>query len=177
MAGKHDEQPRDPDVQTTIYICTKYVNIYFPSYFYLPASGHAVVTGVVPSPPRLLISLLIAHRVRQSHCSWIFHRVLLTHALALSASQLVHKKKSPRIYTSMHSGGFEHTKLIYTRLRDNLIRHRGERIIYSTPDTSFEWSIMESLFSFLLSAVSAPRQQITNSPCPRKLVHIMASLD
>ena len=56
-----------------------------------------------------------------------FHRVLLTHGLALSASQFVHKKKSPRIYTSMHSGGFELTTLTYTRLEDILICHRGDR--------------------------------------------------
>ena len=55
----------------------------------------------------------IAHRVQQSHCSSNFHRVLLTHALALSASQFEHKKKSPRIYTSMHSAGLELTKLTY----------------------------------------------------------------
>ena len=61
-----------------------------------------------------------------------FHRELLTHALALSAIQFVHKKKSPRIYTSMHSGGFELTKLAYTRLEDNLIRHRGDRLYYTT---------------------------------------------
>ena len=36
----------------------------------------------------------------------------------------------------MHSGGFELTKLIYTRLEDNLIRHRGGRL--SMPDVS--WS-------------------------------------
>ena len=29
----------------------------------------------------------------------------------------------------MHSGGFELTKLTYTRLEDNLIRHRGNRIL------------------------------------------------
>ena len=56
-----------------------------------------------------------------THCSSIFHRVLLTHALALSASQFVHKKKSPRMY-----GGLELTKLTYTRLEDNLIGHRGD---------------------------------------------------
>ena len=89
-----------------------------------------MVTGVVPSPPRFLRSIFIAHRVQQSHCSSIFHRVLLTHALALSASQFVRKKKSPRIYTSMHSGGFELTKLTYTRLEDILIRHRGDRLYY-----------------------------------------------
>ena len=45
-----------------------------------------MVTSVVPSPPRFLPSICIAHRGQQSHCSSIFHRVLLTHALALSAS-------------------------------------------------------------------------------------------
>ena len=70
-------------------------------------------------------SCLIAHRVKQSHCS-IFDRVLLTHALALFASQFVHKK-SQRVYTSMHSAGLELTKLTYTSLEDNLIRHRGDR--------------------------------------------------
>ena len=69
----------------------------------------------------------VAHSVQQSHCSSIVHRMLLTHALALSASQFVHKKKSQRIYTSVHSAGLELTKLTYTRLEDNLIRHRGDR--------------------------------------------------
>ena len=79
-----------------------------------------------------LRSIFIPHRVaiQQSHCSSIFHRVLLTHALAFSASQLVPKKKSPRI---MHSGGFELTQLTYTRLEDNLIRHRGDRPAYVPP--------------------------------------------
>ena len=74
---------------------------FFLEHFYIPASGQAVVTGVVPSPPRFLPSIFIAHRVQQSHCSSNFHRVLLTHALALSASQIVHKKKSSPIYTSL----------------------------------------------------------------------------
>ena len=82
-------------------------------------------------PPGSSPSIFIAHKVQQPHCSSIFHRVLLTHALALSASPFVHKKKSPRIYTSMHSGGFERTKLTYTRLEDNLIRHRGDLKTFS----------------------------------------------
>ena len=86
-----------------------------------------MVAGVVPSFPRFFPSIFIAHRVQQSHCSSIFHRELLTHAPALSASQFVHKKKSQRFYTSMHSAGLELTKLTYTRLEDNLIRHRGDR--------------------------------------------------
>ena len=96
----------------------EFFRFFFSHYFYFPASsGQAVVTGVVPSSPRFLPSIFIAHRVQQSHCSSICHRVLLTHALAFSASQFVHKKKSPRIYTSMHSGGFELTKLTHTAVR------------------------------------------------------------
>ena len=103
------------------------------SHFCFPASGQAVVTtGVVPSPR---YSIFIAHRHQQSHCSSIFHQVLLTHAVVLSASQFVHKKKSPRMYTSMHSGGFELTKLTYTRLKDNLIRHRGDGLPYNSAAT------------------------------------------
>ena len=103
---------------------------FFLAHFYFPASGQAVVTGAIPSPPLCLPSIFIAHRVQQSHCSSIVHRMLLTHALALSASQFVHKKKSQRIYTSsMHSAGLELTKLTNTRLEDNLIRHRGDRLL------------------------------------------------
>ena len=99
-----------------------------------------MVTDVVPSPPRFLPSFFIAHRVQQSHCPSIFRRLLLTHALALSASRIVHKKKSPRIFTSMHSAGLELTKLTYTRLEGNLIRHRGDRcdstIVYDTESSA-----------------------------------------
>ena len=59
--------------------------------------------------------------------------MLLTHALAFSASKFVHKKTSPRIYTGVHSGGFELTKLTYTGLEDNLIRHRGDRGLWEAP--------------------------------------------
>ena len=76
------------------------------------------------SPQVLAFNLLSRIGFSNPKARRFFHRVLLTHALALSASQPEHKKKSPRIYTSMHSGGFELTKLTYTRLEDNLIRHR-----------------------------------------------------
>ena len=32
------------------------------------------------------------------------------------------------MYTSMHSGGLELTKLTHTRLEDHLIRHRSDRV-------------------------------------------------
>ena len=70
-----------------------------------------------PFCPPFLASSFIAHKVQQSHCSSIFCRVLLTHALALSASRFMHKKKSLRIYTSMRSAGLELTKLTYTSSR------------------------------------------------------------
>ena len=65
---------------------------------------------------------------------------LLTHALALSASQFVHKKKSQRICTSMHSAGLELTKLTYlyqARGYINLIRHRGDRLSSCTVHADF----------------------------------------
>ena len=131
-------KPRQNTRSTTLR-CTFFSLVFFFSHFYFPASGQAVVTGVVPSPPRFLPSILTAHRVQQSHCSSIFHRMLLTHALALSASQLVHKKNSQRIYTSMHSAGLELTKLTYTRLEDNLIRHRGDRYTAPMSHTNLKW--------------------------------------
>ena len=101
----------------------------FPTFFsMLLLSGFWTsrgVTGVVPFLRQgSCLHFFIAHGVQQSHCSSIFYRVFLTHPLALSASQFVHKKKSPRIYTSMHSGELELANLTYTRLEDNLIRHR-----------------------------------------------------
>ena len=119
--------PSLPVVTTLFFLRVPFFFVFFLHTRTFPASRQAVVTGVAPSPPRFFPSIFIAHRVQQSHCSSIFHRVLLTHALALSASQYVHKKKSPRIYTSMHSGVLELAKLTYTRLEDNLIRHRGDR--------------------------------------------------
>ena len=115
--------------------------LFFFAHFHFPASGQAAVTGVVPSPPRFLPSIFIAHRVQQSHCSSIVHRVLLTHAFALSASQFFHKKKSQRIYTNMHSAGLEPTKVTYTRLEDNLIRYRGDRIMVVTVVYEHTWTL------------------------------------
>ena len=101
-----------------------YIYIIF-SRFYFPASGRAVVTGVVPAPPPLppvfLPSIFIAHRVQQSHRPSTFHRALLTHALALSASRFVHEKKNPHECTRVHySAGLELTKPTCARLEDTV---------------------------------------------------------
>ena len=75
-----------------------------PSSYYWTSRGHR---GRPFSPPQGSCLQLLSRidGVQQSHWSSIFHRVLPTHALALFASQFVHKKKSQRISTSMHSGG------------------------------------------------------------------------
>ena len=70
--------------------------LFFFAHFYFPASGQAVVTGVVPSSPRFLPSIFIAHRVQQSHTArQVFIGYCSTHALALSASQLSAPRKGP----------------------------------------------------------------------------------
>ena len=56
--------------------------------------GQAVVTGVVSSSPPVLAFNFYRAKVQQSPCLSIFNRLLLTHALALSARQFVRKKKS-----------------------------------------------------------------------------------
>ena len=37
----------------------------------------------------------------------------------------------------MHSGGFELTKLTYARLEDNLMRHRGDRLLQTPGDVMY----------------------------------------
>ena len=102
--------------------------LYFFTHVYFPASGQAAVTGIVPSSPQFLPSTLIAHRVQQSHCSSIFHRVLLTPALALFRKSICAQEKVPtNLYEYALGGVRTHEKLTYTRLKDNLIRHRGDR--------------------------------------------------
>ena len=85
------------------------------AHFYFPASGQAVVTGANPSPPRFLPSIFIAHRVQQSHCSSIFHRTLLTHALALSASQFIcpQEKVPTNLYEYALGGARTHETDLY----------------------------------------------------------------
>ena len=66
------------------------------SHFYSPACGlnpWSLVSSLPPPPGSRLQFLSRIRMVLQSHCSSIFRRVLVTHALALSASQFVHKKK------------------------------------------------------------------------------------
>ena len=128
-ASHHASQRRQGERRSTLFSF-----FLFFVHFYSPASGQAVVTGAIPSSPRFLPSTFIAHRVQQSHCSPIFHLVLLTHALALSASQFVHRQKSHRICTSMHSVRLDLTKLTYSRLEDNVTSYATGATVFPSPN-------------------------------------------
>ena len=79
-----------------------------------------MVTGVVPSPPRFLP--VNFYRAQGSAVP-----LLVDFSSSVANSRYRAFRKSI-FYTSMHSAGLELTKLTYTRLEDNLIRHRGDRL-------------------------------------------------
>ena len=139
-----------------IYVMKIYISIYVfhtPTFQLLDKPWSQVSS----LPPRFLPSFFTAHRVQQSHCSSIIHRVLL------SASQFVHKKNSLRIYTSMHSGGLELTNVTFYQARgDNLIRHRGDRIGLTAACVLRRWRYYSIFFlsesSNLKSSIPHPQQ-------------------
>ena len=82
---------------------------FFFTHFYFPASGQSRGHRCRPFPPpgsclQLLSRIGSAVPLTARR---FFHRVLLTHALALSASQFVHKEKSLRIYSTTSWAGQE----------------------------------------------------------------------
>ena len=84
--------------------------------------GH---TGVVPSPPRFLPSIFIAHRVQQSHCSSIFHRsVANSRSRAFRKSFCAQEKVPTNLYEyAPGEARTLETDLLYQAR--GLIRHRG----------------------------------------------------
>ena len=77
--------------------------LFFSRFFTLLLSGLSSSRGHRrrPSPPgtcrQYLPSTFLEHRIQQSPCSSIFHRVLLTYDLALSISQRVRKYYRPYV--------------------------------------------------------------------------------
>ena len=107
-------------------------------------------------PPATCLQLIprIGFSVPNSHCSSIFVEccysgvlLIITHAFALSAIQLVHQKRSLRINTStrMHSGGLELTQLTYSRHEDNLLHHRGDIYLYCATASTAQHSTPQSV--------------------------------
>ena len=97
--------------------------------FQLPTS-RALVTGVVPSsPPVLAFKLKILSRIGFSNPA---ARRFFTWCCSLTLSRFPQvnlcTRKSPHEFVQVCTReGLELTKLTYTRLEDNLIRHRGDR--------------------------------------------------
>ena len=102
---------------------------FFLTLLYFPASGQAVVTGVVPSPPRFLPSIYIAYIGFGNPTA----RRFFIECVANSRSRVLPTCAQKKVPTNSYEyalGGFELTKLTYTRLEDNLIRHLGDRLEY-----------------------------------------------
>ena len=104
----------------------------FFSRFYFPVSGLKPWTqgSVDPSFPQFLRSIFIAHNVQQFRCLSIFHRVLLTPALALSASQLVPKKT--KAFLAHHTSTYFHLLRIGVDAQTNT--HADQRLNFETCD-------------------------------------------
>ena len=81
----------------------------------------------VPSPPRFLPSIFIAHRVQQSRCSSIFNECCCL-TLSRFRKSICAQQKVPTNLYEYAVGGIRTHELTYSRLEDNLIRHRGDRI-------------------------------------------------
>ena len=107
----------------------RYGYIYIFSHLYFPASGQAVVKGVVPSAPRFLPSIFIA-RIGFSNptARRFFIKCVANSRSRTSRKTICAQEKVPtNLCEYMLSAGLELTKLTYTRLEDNLLRHRGDR--------------------------------------------------
>ena len=88
-------------------------SFYFWSHLYLPASGQAVVTGVVPSHPRYVPSFLSRIWFSVTTARRFSSNVASSRFRAFRESNCAQEKFPVRIYTSMHSGGLELTRLTY----------------------------------------------------------------
>ena len=107
--------------RTNKSMCSYFISFYFFAHFYFPASGQAVATGSSLLPPGSCLQFLSRMGFSNPTARRFFIECCeLT--LPRFPQSICAQEKSPRIYTNMHSGGFELTKLTYTRL----IRHRGD---------------------------------------------------
>ena len=86
----------------------------------------------LPPPGSCLQFLSRIYRVQQSHCSSIFHRVLLTHALARSASQSCAQEQVPTNLYEYALGGansrYNCLLLAGKGVWDDLLQHASMKI-------------------------------------------------
>ena len=94
-----------------------------------------MVTGVAPSLPGFLLSIFIAQKGPEIPLLVDFSSIVANSRFrAFRKSICVQEKVPTSLYKYVYAlEGFELTKLTYTRLEDNLIRHRGDRLYYVYP--------------------------------------------
>ena len=94
-----------------LYLSALVINFFFvfpPTYFYFPASGQAVVTGVVPSSPQFSPSTFFAHRQGSAI------------PLLFDFSSSVANSRSPLSESQLHTGKRPNEfKWVYTRPGSN----------------------------------------------------------
>ena len=126
VGKRQPEIPALPNQPTYLYLVLFFF-FFFPhtSTFQLLDELWSQVSSLLP-PGSCLQFFRAYRRVQQSHCSSIFHRVYIT--LSRFPQVNLCTRKSPNEYIRVYTAGLELTNLTYTRLEDNLIRHRGDRI-------------------------------------------------
>ena len=101
-------------------------------YSHFPASGHAVVSGVVPSPPRYVPSIFIAHGAQHSYCPSIF---IECYELTLSRFPRVKLCTRKKVPTNLYEYALGGTRTHAIELRGNIA---GTRMTcYTTGATVF----------------------------------------
>ena len=87
-----------------------------------------MVTGVVPSPARFLPSIFIAHKGSAIPLLVDFSSRVANSLSRAFRKSICAREKVPTNLYEYALGGFDVTKLTYTRLEGNLIRNRGDRL-------------------------------------------------
>ena len=96
----------------------------------------------------------------------------LSNVVANSRSRAFHKsicaqeKVPSRICMSMHSGGLELAKLAYARLEDNLIRHRGDRLVIYHPGIP-SLPVYTSTRRILVGYINVHHRSSDREKCPK----------
>ena len=151
--SKHFRPSSSTRVELYLIYCCIIIYLFFThtSTFssFWTSRGHRCRRPFFPAVPAF--SFYRGSRVQQSHCWSIFHGVLLTHALVLSASQFVQEKKSPRLYIRVCTRRDSNSRIwprTYTRLEDNLIqqlvRHRGDRLFFFFLSHTFAFHLLDN---------------------------------
>ena len=114
--------------------------IFFSAHFYFPASsGQAVVTGVVPSPPLLLPSILSRIGFSNPTARRFFIECVASSRSRAFRTSICAQEKVPTNLSQYVLGGIRshETDLLPGSMINNLIRHPGDRL-----KCTFTWCLV-----------------------------------